>query len=350
MEKLIEAVVSFLEIMVLGAIALIFLGYVIAFFHPIKQKLWEYVTELRKFLSENKAETKAENVPQGQSEGRHHLLTLREVLKGLIVLGLVYYAGVFSNVVAYWRLESAHAVVISLVQPSKADPRPGMPSVADSGSGFLWLPFRLLRSDDEEAEKKHAEALYLEMEWRNTNREAANELLDPIIKRLRLLRGTVLFAVMFGIAALIKVVFDFGIWLWLGIIWIWVRLRQRPAISCVRRACTAFANWSYAGFVDHDRRWLKGAREKDPQETDPNRKHDQPGESAPDFAKMLYFTFARAILPNILILVMSISIYIIGMFAWKCAEIDFHSTVLAGQATAVKVDTPKAAPAKKGQP
>ena len=38
--------------------------------------------------------------------------------------------------------------------------------------------------------------------------------------------------------------------------------------------------------------------------------------------------------PNLCICVVAFFIYVLAMFSWKTAEIEYHSMVLAGQATA----------------
>ena len=331
MEKLIESALSFLEIMLLGAVAIGFISfYVIPFFHPIKKTLLTYYFDVNTFLFDDK---KQETPAKRENEGSW-FRDLR-LLKVAIAFGAVYFAGAVANVVAYCFLEPAHSEVISTVQPRPNDPRKGVPDITNPSRRFLWLPLcppMLFETEAEKernskAEKKHAEAIYLEMDWRNKNREGANLLLEPIIKRLRLLRGTVLFAALFGGVAIAKLFVGVLIWIFLVI---WSRGKE-PTQNWRTRA----VNWVYENFIDHNRRFLEQDRIS---QGDAAKMGNSPGKSRHDFRAMRKISCKRAIGPNFVILLISISVYVVAMFAWRAAEIDFHTTVIAGQATALKAE------------
>jgi len=240
-------------------------------------------------------------------------------------------------VVAYWFLEPAHAELIAHVKRSSEEGAfKGKPLDENFGTRFLWVPFQgrfaeILDTEQDRAqvsaiEERHSEAIFQEMAFRNRNREAASELLDPIIKRLRLLRGTALFAFLFAAVAFIKMCVYTLVW---SSLW----FRGRCWGRCVERR--------YARLVDHDRKLLKQARlyfrlgkEKKPRD----RKR----------RVMRWITCREALRPNLFICLIAMVIYVVAMVGWRSAEIDFHTTVLAGKATVIEPhpSETKAAPPK----
>jgi hypothetical protein len=86
MEKLIETIVSLLEIMVLGTIAIGILGYLAALFNSTRKMLRAYLNVLSKILLDRNFQNYSEWIKIG------------------LALGFVYFAGILANSAAYWVL------------------------------------------------------------------------------------------------------------------------------------------------------------------------------------------------------------------------------------------------------
>ena len=379
MEKFIETIASYLEIMVLGAVGIAFLGYTLAIFHPFRQTVADYFTRLAKLYfsaTSNEAKPTSPEPPSKPPDGTPKQdgieRKLTEALTIGIQLGIIYYAGVLANAAAYWALHPAHINIIAhvkLKQPNLADPRTGVPDVDESGCDFLVLPF-CRQEKPQGAEKQHEDSLYRDVAWRNANPDAAGRVLDPINKFLRLLRGTALFAMCFGIAALLKIL---GSTIVLGL-----TIVASVFDACRRRFCPSSPSpsqdsasgsrsspapqqdskshswiarriiWLYVNFVD-DRRWAAERKERIALDN----RRDDVRPFFYDFKRMSKLTFFSVMCPNLCILFLALVIYVVAMFSWKTAEVEYHSMVLAGQATAAKVEpeAKKASdPLKKAEP
>lgn len=306
--------------MVLGAISLLFLGYAIAIYHPIRNTLTDYAKSIWNLLC------------GGHPESKDHKLT--ETLKFGLVLGVIYFAGVLVNSCAYCLLEDAHADIISHVKPSEPDGK--LAVVSDSQWSFIWMPIPIARNwygempNTSEAEKVHADSLYREMAWRNNDRETANETLDPIRKFIRLLRGTVLLAMCFALVAIIKVFCEFFIWV---VIWIVSKTFSAKSDPDPEWRRVRLINRIYANFVDYDWRWLKETRKGYQKATSWTTLQAKKGANADDFKSIERLTMTKAVLPNILICSISLLIYVVAVWSWRSAEIEYHSMVISGYAS-----------------
>jgi hypothetical protein len=315
MDKLVEPIVSVLEMLVLGAIALIFSVYVTMFWHPCKRVLTDYIGGLSKYVfgdevTPDRAEQQSGHADTTTAEVRHWL-------KLGVLLGVVYYAGVLANGAAYDVLQHAHVDVIAHVQPDSS----GLPMIDDSECFCLWP--RLFERVDGEAERKHGDSVYREMEWRNINPDAASHELDRLQKHVQLLRGTVLIAACFGFVAFLKAGVAAATWVLL-----WSKPLRRVG-KCL-----------YRNFIDDHNHWLTGKPNVQPKTTTDlsrgSRLSDTEFESEDDFKARRSITGTKVLGPNVLICFIAGAIYVIAMSTWRTTEFEYHAIVLAGQETAVK--------------
>ena len=200
----------------------------------------------------------------------------------------------------------------------------------DVGYKFLLLP--LTRDEQPDEERIHEDSLYRDIAWRNANPDAAGRVLDPLNKFIRLLRGTVLFAMCFCCVALFKTIGHSFFAIVLCLIPKHLRPHTVPAIRVRRHTRIASCCiWVYENFLDA-KRWAN-QRQRKSEKIERLRK-DRRFED--DFKRMRAFTCRSVMWPNLCICVVAFFIYVLAMFSWKTAEIEYHSMVLRDRRTAVK--------------
>jgi hypothetical protein len=344
MDKLIGAIVSLIEIMLLGSIALLFCGYAIATYHPIKNALIHYSKRLYNFVFRKKRRVDPkegrvvlEDTRVVSKEGREsHELAFGA--KVGIILGAIYFAGVLSNSAAYWLLHVPHNVIISqITEVESADGQERLPKVTGSSWRILIPIWLLWQGDDTEAEIAHARSLYREMQWRNTNHTAAVGSLDVINKYIRLLRGTAIFGLAFSIVAMLKIGMSF-----------------RAARLCTSAVGGAeqerqLANAIYVDWIDARRNSLAKERKRR-DGTIEEATLRAPAAAPADFEAMNRIALANVLYPNVYVLVLSLTVYVVAICSWRTAELDYHSMIVAGEHSATKVSNrqSKDGPAKEG--
>jgi hypothetical protein len=348
MDKLIEPIVSVLEMLVLGAITIIFAIYAVVFFHPCKRVLGEYIQGISKYFF----------ATLGAEEQRW--------LKIGVLLGVAYYTGVLVNAAAYRFLQRAHLDIIASVQvdPAKRQqsggPEHHVPTMKgwDSTSPWLLVPFRWNSASDE-TELRHGDSMYAEAEWRNANGEVASHGLDRLVKHIQLLRGTVLIAACFAVLALFKV--SVALWTMLRLGWA-TRVDSSPTRTpskgwpdeqtCERQRQRHAAKWWYRNFVDEHNHRLAGKGIKEIQAANASIHSGKPEvddrfDSAQDFERRRTITRRAVLAPNAVIFIIAAIVYVVAMYSWRLSEFEYHAIVLAGQSTEKKADEgpPKTAPA-----
>jgi hypothetical protein len=315
MEKIIPTLVSYFEILVLGCLTWAMISYLFATFHPLKTILKNYTVGLIKYSA----------VFDGTGE------KFSGWIKIVTMVGVIYYAGAITNATSYWFLEGTHSrIVYGAV--GGGDP-------ADSHfqmrlqMGFLELaghPFVCLCAPVENHERDHAKALYDDALWRNANADGARASLDHMVRTLRLLRGTVLLAICFGMIALFKVLVSSVL-----VIFSWIAERTESRTICRVRI------WLYVMLVD-DAKYQELLNSLPP--AGPEAAEAISDRFKIDCAGMRRNTFRYMLAPNLIIVCSAFVVYLIAIGAWQSQEIEFHRLLQYGAKSAVDVlrlETPK---------
>lgn len=311
MEKLIETIVSVLEIMVLGIIAVGVLGYFLALFNPARKVLADYVNELSRILGDGNFQDYSEWIKIG------------------LALGFIYYMGILANGAAYWVLSPVHDRIISDVSAQGKD----MPRFRD-----LWLLPLSAHSKDEHID---AYLAYLgkEVSWQNRDLEAAKHALDPMHRDIRIYRGTVFFALSLVLIALLKLacalVFLAGDLLPMCVhFWEWYRKRLTSL---------------YGLIIDDNLHYLDQARKNAATKAGQTMVPPAPDPSGADFTyedfrRMSRIGLRKVCLPNLIICSIAFIVYFMAMCSWRSVETEYHLIVQEGEKTARK-EKPITAPA-----
>lgn len=192
MGELVDAIVRVVEFMVQGALALALVGYVLAWFHRIKEWVYEHADNLTFFLFGPQWKRRVAEPP--------HLYT--PIALGL---GALYLVGIVTNGVGYWLLAPAHDMVIEAAVPRIESQHPSQVSasvlvqvVIDRVTGGLLFHKSVPQHDSYE--------VYIEEEakWRNSNLEAVKHTLDPLLKQDRVIRGSAVIALGFLVVTTLK--------------------------------------------------------------------------------------------------------------------------------------------------
>jgi len=215
MGELIDALVRVLEFVVQGALAVLLIGFVLAWIHALKQSVYEHAHEMTRYML-------------GPS---FSLLKLHPNAVIAIIVGTLYIAGVVTNSVGYWLLVPAHELVIAAAVPSSdaAQPEP-----VTALKLVRTVTTRVAFGASLPARREYAEYLGDEVAWRNSNLDAVKHALDPLLKQSRVIRGTAVISLGFMFVAIGKAL---TFLLCLGLLSLPANLR-RPG------------NWSYKHIVD----------------------------------------------------------------------------------------------------
>jgi hypothetical protein len=310
MEKLIETIVSVLEIMVLGLIAVGVLGYLLALFNPARKVLADYLNELSRIVV----------------DGAFH--SYSEWIKIGLSLGFIYYMGILANGAAYWVLSPVHNRIISDISAKGK----AMPRFRD----LCLLPLSA-HSEDEHID---AYLTYLgkEVSWQNHDLEAAKHALDAMHRDIRIYRGTVFLALCLVLIALLKLacalVFLAGNILPMCVnFWQWYR-----------KGLTSL----YGLIIDDDLHFLNQARKDAAASAKPTvaaQPLDPSGAALKpeDFRHMGRIGLKKICLPNLIICSIAFTVYFLAMCSWKSVETEYHLIVQEGEKTARK-EKPLTAP------
>jgi hypothetical protein len=321
MEKLVEQIVSSLEILILGVMAAGTLGYFFALFKPARRLLVDYLN----YLSVNLLEKTFKDFYQWIKVG--------------LALGIIYYAGLLANGAAYWVMSPVHNEIIENIN-----------SKDGKILRFRHLGLLPLYSNDVHIDA-YRDYLNREVAWQNRNLEAAKHALDPLIRVIRGCRGAVFFALVLMLIAVIKL----GLAL-VFMIFDMVAIRYGEGHVYFIRVL-AFV---YRLFIDDNYHFLNKARAQDnsnPPKTNPTtvdpsvlylpaypeetvQPKTNPTTVDPsvlrraDFKKMGNIVWTKALLPNFIILALSFLMYFFSMGSWYTVETEYHLIVREGEKTA----------------
>jgi len=304
MDKLIEVTVSFLEIMVLGALTVIALGYLAALAPRVKNELAGYATRLTELLFETGK--------LGQANAQR--------VRIAVILGLVYYAGVLANATAYWVLQPAQLDVIWQVANANSGSQGRDPS-ATGLAGFAWLP--LCRKVPEGGWQEYGEYLRREAAWGNLKLDASRNALDDIWKQVRLIRGTALFALCLALIALLKSVIAF---------------------PCSFLGRCRWLYWCYREIVDTRSERLRMYWKRDKGGPEPTEEQMVAKLRSADRKyvgkAMVRVAALKMVIPNLLVVVLAGLLYVASMGCYRVMETEYYMLVWHGEKTAVQAVTP----------
>lgn len=184
MGDFIDSLVRVFEILAQGALAVAVVGYLLIWVHPIKRAVTDHLRSAHTFVLSGWAEP------------------LAKTAAAVVVIAGVYFLGVITNVVGYWLLDPAHEAIIANTASIIAQPDTTAPM---SSWEVLYLPFSRNAKSEHKAQYLHY--LSEEASWRNTNLEGMKHALDPLLKQIRILRGTVVCALLFAILAGVRVLY-----------------------------------------------------------------------------------------------------------------------------------------------
>ena len=202
MGELVDAIVRVVEFMVQGALALALVGYVLAWFHKIKEWVYEHADNLTFFLFGPEWKRWVTKPP-------HHYTPMA------LGLGALYLVGIVTNGVGYWLLTPAHDRVIeaAVQNHSQVSASELVEVVINRVTAGLLFPKSVSQHYSYEA--------YIEEEakWRNSNLEAVKHTLDPLLKQGRVIRGSAVIALGFLVVTTLKTLSFLLFWLVLRVPW-----------------------------------------------------------------------------------------------------------------------------------
>jgi hypothetical protein len=298
MDKLIESLFDYIELIVMGALTLVMLAFLLSVFHPIKQRLAEYAKWMGAFWF----------------SGLRNLKSV-EYLKIGVLIGLLYYAGVFTTVASYWFLEPVRFDIQSRVF---ATPSPGatpeQACIGESASDspivgaipmLLTSPFNFGPDHEPHSLTRQSNSAYLEAETRvdeqSSKDKPLRELLEDDLKFIRLVRGTVWIAFWAIAISLIKLAFIRGTqWRWLG---------QLNDITY--------------------RNWIDEAHQPLALQGQPNATRTET-EAAQERIRRQGFAWQHAYFPLIWILVISSIVFIAALGCYRTSEFEYVELVCFG--------------------
>jgi hypothetical protein len=228
MGNVIQSLISFFEIVVLGVISLGIIGYALLTFHPIVGSLVDYGKSLKEVHTSILKYIYGEDSSSKDGRKKNFRVEVILVFQGLILLGLFYFVGVVTNNASYSFLHNNNVKIISTlyrdaeiaeIEFSPEDTNRlklrfeqqlplSQESVNISYLSMAALPFRNLcfigGSDNLSADeaKYYGNFLATQARIRARSKEAHEELL----KFLRLQRGMILFLSWILVVSFVKVV------------------------------------------------------------------------------------------------------------------------------------------------
>lgn len=201
MGELVDSLVRVFEFLIQGILAVSVVGFALVWIHPIKSAFVGYFKAIHKFVLEGR------ELPNAVVVG--------------ILLGMVYFLGVLTNIVGYWVLEPVHHAAIRDVEVSAPTASENLTTSFSpfssvtlfSERAFLPLKQVVGRVPVEAQVEFYISYLHHEVDWRNCNLPALSHALDPQIKQFRIVRGTILCSLAFCVLALAKSAYFFLVWL-----------------------------------------------------------------------------------------------------------------------------------------
>ena len=175
MDKLIESLFAYIEIVVMGALTLALVVFLLAVYHPIKRRLLDYAQGLGKSWLAGLT-----------------TLKLVEWLKLGFLIGSLYYAGVIATVASYWFLEPVRFAIQDQVfhgQESRCEGKTASDvMIADAVFKQLRSPIKHSTASEYESNRVYLKA---EASVDAFGDKPIGDVLNADLKFVRLLRGTV---------------------------------------------------------------------------------------------------------------------------------------------------------------
>jgi hypothetical protein len=116
----------------------------------------------------------------------------------VMAIGAMYALGLITNTGSYLAIQSAHESIIKTVQETHSlhvysgslllSPWRGLGDVANGT--FRWNPPTVIESHEE---LMHVRSLCEDIAWENQAHDVAKDVLDPLVKQLRVQRGAIVF-------------------------------------------------------------------------------------------------------------------------------------------------------------
>lgn len=185
MGELVDALVRVLEFVVQGALAVLLIGFMLAWIHNLKESVYQHAREMTRYMLGTAKTLKHPNA----------IIT--------ILIGVLYIAGIITNSVGYWLLDPAHELVIAAAVPSSQN---ASPQPVSALSLVRVVTSRVMLGTSPPPKGEYVQYLNDEVEWRNRNLEAVKHALDPLLKQNRVIRGTAVISLGFFFVSILKVI------------------------------------------------------------------------------------------------------------------------------------------------
>lgn len=301
MGDLVDSLVRVFEFLIQGMLALVVVGFALVFVHPVKESVFQHLGAIHRYLL-------------GKTPVPNEAIIL-------VALGLLYFLGVFTNVVGYWLLEPVHHAVILDAEKVNLVSAPDAvsPSATLNGAHLLsrrvLYPLRIFLDDQAKREGTGGYATYIrdEVQWRNCNIEALKHALDPLFKQSRIIRGTIICSLAFCVVALLK-------FFYFGLVWILFHMPRR---------CTSLAGWLYRHTVHPT--ILEPAPDDD--KARPSSQGSKPSRRAYDAEIRLTRRYA---LSSLTLSALAALLYLLALAGWQTIEKEYHLMARVGASTACK--------------
>lgn len=331
MGDLVDSLVRVFEFLIQGFLAVFVVGYVLIWFHPVKRALSIYIRAIHQLLIEGW------KLPE---------LKLPTAVAPIVLIGLVYFLGILTNVIGYWILEPVHHLAIldadrvySVANDQTAPKKPAshkLPSFA--ATALLPLKWIVGEVQAEDQEITYANYLRQEVRWRNCNLEALSHALDPHIKQFRVIRGTIVCSLAICIVSLLKS---------LHFTLIWVLLR--------RRRSRPWVDWLYEHTVDPISAQSVAQGQSPLTKTLPAAgparvesgltSEDQPKRSSgpdddlqPEIRVFRLRQTRKYALAALTVFGLALGLYLLSLKGWHTAEMEYHLMVRFGSETCPVTD------------
>ena len=185
MGELVDALVRVLEFVVQGALAVLLIGFMLAWIHNLKDSVYQHAREMTRYML-------------GTAKTLRHPNAIITIL-----IGVLYIAGIITNSVGYWLLDPAHELVIAAAVPSSQN---ASPQPVSALSLVRVVTSRVMLGTSPPPKAEYVQYLNDEVEWRNRNLDAVKHALDPLLKQNRVIRGTAVISLGFFFVSILKVI------------------------------------------------------------------------------------------------------------------------------------------------
>lgn len=310
MDSLIQGLIGFFEIVVLGIFAVCIIGYALVTFHPVAFYLANYAATLRKiFVKSRSFIMGSPDSNTGAGEGPSKL-SIVSIISGLFIIGLFYFTGVISNNASYSFLLPNNERIIDAVYRDVDTIRKDT-TLTNRVDSFMFQTLPLDLNDGSfkaDSAWQHvrlnitahipffvppkAERTYYGsfLATQGKIRAKSKESHEELLKFLRLQRGAVLFLFCIAMISLVKLFFIF----WGLLLSSW--------------------NWYYLSFIDGEAYFTKHC--------DPSSPHnDKP-------SKERYGKWRQVFFSNFLIFLLSSLFYVLAMRWFIKVAIFYHVNVI----------------------